>query len=56
LQLIVIKVQAIFWKPNHWNSICYVFFPMNDDLLVDFENLQMLQSIVYRSEKAICNF
>jgi hypothetical protein len=26
---------------------------MNDDLLVDFENLQMLQCIVYRSEKAI---
>jgi len=29
---------------------------MNDDLLVDFENLQMLQCIVYRSEKAIRNF
>jgi hypothetical protein len=29
---------------------------MNDDLLVDFENLQMLQCIVYRLEKAIHNF
>jgi hypothetical protein len=56
LQLVIIEVQAVFWKPHHWNSICWDFFPMNDDLLVDFENLQMLQCIVYRSEKAIRNF
>jgi hypothetical protein len=29
---------------------------MNDDLLVDFENLQMLQYIVHRSKKTIGNY
>jgi hypothetical protein len=39
LQLVVIEVQVAFWKPHHQNSICWVFFSMNVDLFVDFENL-----------------
>jgi hypothetical protein len=46
LYFVIIKVQVIFWKPHHQNSICWGLFVVNDDLHVDLQNLQMLQCIL----------
>lgn len=53
LQLIVIKVQVVLLKPHHWNSICWDFYVMNDDLHMDFEILQMLWCIIYTLKKSV---
>ncbi len=43
---------------NHTIKIPFArgFFVVNDDLHVDFENLQILQCIIYILEKMACNF
>ncbi len=38
MQLVVIQVQVVAWKPHRQNSICYGFFIINDNLLVDLKN------------------
>lgn len=55
LQLASMEIQVIFWKPHHRNSISWGFFVMNDDFPMDLENLQMLQCIVYKSNKTSSN-
>jgi len=41
-QLETIEAQVITWRPHAWISICWEFFVINDNHLVDLENLQML--------------
>jgi hypothetical protein len=45
-QMVAIQSQAITWKPNSRTSLCWGFFVVNDNLLVDLEKLQMLQCII----------
>jgi hypothetical protein len=52
VQLVAIKAQVALWKPRHHSSICWVFFVVNDNLLVDIVNPQMLICIICRSEQA----
>jgi hypothetical protein len=41
LLLATIQLQATFWKPHRYVSICWGFCVVNDDLHVDLENLQI---------------
>jgi hypothetical protein len=50
-QLVVIQVQAIAWKPHNWTSLCWGFFAINDNLLMDLEKPQMLRCIIYKIEQ-----
>jgi hypothetical protein len=56
LQLITVEIKLYY--RNHTIKIPFAwgFFFVNDDLHVDFENLQMLQCIIYISEKMASNF
>jgi hypothetical protein len=47
VQLVTIEVQAQQWKPHNKISICRDFFVINDSLRIDFENLKLLQCIIY---------
>jgi hypothetical protein len=38
-QLVVIKAQAMAWKPHNCMSICWGFFVMNNGLPMDLVNL-----------------
>jgi hypothetical protein len=38
LHLVAIAAQVQKWKPNNMNSICWGFFAINDNSLVDLKN------------------
>ncbi len=38
LHLVPIAAQVQKWKPNNMNSICWGFFAINDNSLVDLKN------------------
>lgn len=38
LHLVTIAAQVQKWKPNNMNSICWGFFGINDNSLVDLKN------------------
>jgi hypothetical protein len=51
-KLATLKAQGMAWKLHSYLSICWGFFVVNDDLLVDLVKPQMLQCIICRSEQA----
>jgi hypothetical protein len=48
LNLVAIAIKAQKWKPNNKNSICWGFFAVNDNSLIDFKNPHMLCCIICR--------
>lgn len=50
MQFTCIQTHPATWKPHSWNSICWGFFIVNDNLLVDLVNLQMSRCIIYRTK------
>jgi hypothetical protein len=51
----VIQVEVVTWRPHSGSSICWGFFVANDNLLMDIENPQMLQCIIYRTKQICAN-
>jgi len=47
------KLQLYKLKLNFKNHTTKIQFVVNDDLFMDLENPQMLQCIVYKSEKTL---
>lgn len=52
VQFATIKAQVALWKLHHNSSICWGFFVVNDNVLIDIVNPQMLRCIICRSEQA----
>jgi hypothetical protein len=56
MQFTCIQAHAVAWNPHSWNSICWGFFIVNDNLLVDLVKLQMSRCIIYRIKFKNGNF
>jgi len=54
-QLATIQTQFVFWKSQNRSSICWCFFVVNDDFLMDLEHSQMLQYIICNLKIIIIN-
>jgi hypothetical protein len=49
------EFQALSWKPRNMTSICYNFFAINENLLVNLVDLQMLWCTICKSRQAYGN-
>jgi hypothetical protein len=55
VQLTIVEVQVQQCIPHNMTSICWGFFVINDNLLIDFENPQMLLCTIYQSKQIVGN-
>ncbi len=55
VQLTIVEVQIQQCKPHNMTSICWGFFIINDNLLIDFENPQMLWCTIYQFKQVAGN-
>jgi hypothetical protein len=53
VQLTIVEVQVQQCKPHNMTSICWGFFIINDNLLIDFENPQMLWCTIYQFKQVV---
>ncbi len=53
VQLTIVEVQVQQCKPHNMTSICWGFFVINDNLLIDFENPQMLWCTIYQFKQVV---
>jgi len=53
VQLTIVEVQVQQCKPHNMTSIFWGFFVINDNLLIDFENPQMLWCTIYQFKQVV---